>query len=166
MLIDGEGNVAGVAGGLGGAGWQVWLPWALVGLGVALLVVVVWVMAASARRRVAAGGTERARAAAELAELRNQLLEVKRLAAAVADDLDGRAERLERLIAEADGALDRPRAPVARRMGAQVDALPMDDLAQRIFALADQGRSAVEIAQALRQPVGNVELMLALRGSR
>jgi hypothetical protein len=143
-----------------------WFPWVLVGIGVVLLTVVIVVATASRRRDVQREAAERAKSAAEIADLKNQLVEVKRLAAAVADDLDRRAEKLERLIAEADGVLDRPPTPTPRRLGQPADSPPVDDLAQRIFMLADQGKSPVQIAQALRQPVGNVELMLALRGGR
>ncbi|HZW06740.1 MAG TPA: hypothetical protein VFF65_06425, partial [Phycisphaerales bacterium] len=80
---------------------------------------------------------------------------------------DRRAERLERLIAQADDLLDRSaESEPARSSRARTSSPPVDDLAQRVFALADEGRSAVQIAQALRQPVGNIELMLALRGDR
>ncbi|MFT3684889.1 MAG: hypothetical protein QM783_08170 [Phycisphaerales bacterium] len=147
-----------------------WLPWALVGVGVVLLAVVGAIFAASRKADTSAprDAIERAKAAAELADLKNQLVEVKRLAAAVADDLDRRAERLERLIADADGLIDRAPAAVStpRRLNQPAEAPPIDDLTQRIFTLADQGKSAVQIAQALRQPVGNIELMLALRGGR
>lgn len=148
-----------------------WLPWVLVGVGVVLLTVVVTVLLISRRRDVRIDGVERVRAGAELADLKRQLVEVKRLAAAVADDLDRRAERLERLISEADGVLEGQRAGggIRRGIGGVGPETPVgtgDDLAQRIFTLADQGRTPVQIAQALRQPVGNVELMLALRGGR
>ena len=37
------------------------------------------------------------------------------------------------------------------------------DVRDRVYALADQGLSAVEIAQHIEQPTGQIELMLALR---
>ena len=40
---------------------------------------------------------------------------------------------------------------------------PMDDQHQPVYALADQGRSAGEIARELNRPRGEVELILALR---
>ncbi len=39
------------------------------------------------------------------------------------------------------------------------------DRKAEIFALADQGRTAVEIAQQVESPLGDVELILSLRGA-
>lgn len=166
----------GAAEGAAGVVVPSWLPWVLVGMGVVVLGVVLVMLV---RGRGSAGAAGNGRAAGEVADLRNQLVEVKKLAATVADDLDRRAARLERLIAQADEVLeggrergervaDEPvqRGGPTRARSAEAGLAPVDDLAQRVFALADQGRSAVQIAQALRQPVGNVELMLALRGGR
>jgi hypothetical protein len=146
-----------------------WLPWALVGAGGILLLVVIPMLVKGKGAATAPRANEHA--AAELADLKNRLVEVKKLAATVADDLDKRAERLERLIAQADELLERgaDEPPAARGSGGRsaVGASPtVDDMAQRVFALADLGKSAHQIAQALRQPVGNIELMLALRGPR
>lgn len=151
-----------------GAGGAVplWLPWALVGVGGVLLTAVLVTMLRARASHRAGGG--------ELADLEHRLIEVKKLAATVADDLDRRAQRLERLIARADellerdgGAEDRPSAQT--RSAQRPPATPttaVDDLALRVFELADRGHSALQIAQALRQPIGNIELMLALRGGR
>ena len=162
------------ADGAGGGGVvPSWLPWILVGSGVGVLLLVGVMLL---RGRSAAGGNgSSVRAAGETADLKHQLIEVKKLAATVADDLDRRAERLERLIAQADEALERSartRSEDGATTGGRTRATggqplaPVDDLTQRVFALADQGRTPVQIAQALRQPVGNIELMLALRGER
>lgn len=138
-----------------------WLPWGLVGSGVLILGLVIGLLLK--HRKPVASDPQAARAASELADLKNQLIEVKKLAATVADDLDKRAERLERLIAQADSiAQTQEQAPTSPQRPATLP--PVDDLTQRVFTLADQGRTPVQIAQALRQPVGNVELMLALRG--
>ena len=173
MLADETGGTPG-----GGIAIPAWLPWGLVVGGVVLLAVVVVLLARGRNNGGESGDAGRARAAAELTDLKNQLVEVKKLAATVAEDLDRRAERLERLIAHADGLIERGAgetqnasdAGFQRRPGTtrveQPSLSPVDDLSQRVFSLADQGRSAVQIAQALRQPVGNVELMLALRGGR
>ena len=165
-----------------------WLPWSLVAVGGAVLtVVMVIVVRGWGRRGGQTGpGTREIDAAlghrqtaAELADLKSQLIEVKKLAATVADDLDRRAERLERLIAQADEMLEvaerqsyGPQSRAEAQQGrprsipAPAAPSPTDDLAQRVFMLADEGRSALQIAQVLRQPVGNIELMLALRGGR
>lgn len=146
-----------------------WVPWVLVCVGGLLLTgVLLAVLRAGASRRTGA------HAQGELADLENRLIEVKKLAATVADDLDRRAQRLERLIARADDLLERDAEqadrPPAQSRGAprppMGSATAVDDLALRVFELADRGQTALQIAQALRQPVGNVELMLALRGGR
>lgn len=150
-----------------------WLPWVLVGVGGLVLAgVVLALLQGRAVRRTGSGR----HAQGELADLENRLIEVKKLAATVADDLDRRAQRLERLIAQADELLERegdaagPARPMSQSRGVPRpplgSATAVDDLAQRVFDLADRGQSALQIAQALRQPVGNVELMLALRGDR
>lgn len=157
-----------------GGGVPVWLPWGLVGVGMLLLSVVIALLVRG--RAVSAASP---RAGAEVADLQHSLVEVKKLAATVADDLDRRAERLERLIAKADELLERgtgeptEKSPPSvgrggsRGLRKESGSPPaVDDLAQRVFALADQGRTAQQIAQALRQPIGNIELMLALRGER
>jgi hypothetical protein len=171
LAADGNGGTDTAGGAV-----PVWLPWALVGVGLVLLCGVIVLLV---RGRTAAATPARPQAGAELAELQNSLVEVKKLAASVADDLDRRAERLERLIAQADDLIERgtgetPEASAQKgsRDGGrglrQTSGSPpaVDDLAQRVFALADQGGTAQQIAQALRQPIGNIELMLALRGER
>lgn len=181
MFIQPLGEGAGTAN--GGTVIPPWLPWALVGVGGAVLAVVLLMVLRGGRAgKRSDDGHEHRQSAAELADLKSQLLEVKRLAATVADDLDRRAERLERLIAQADELLEGTeretytssntspggltRGERLRSAPAPAAPSPTDDLAQRVFMLADEGRSAVQIAQVLRQPVGNVELMLALRGGR
>ncbi len=42
----------------------------------------------------------------------------------------------------------------------------LDPRHAEIYVLADQGRSSREIAHQLRRPDGEVELILALRGTR
>lgn len=106
--------------------------------------------------------------------------EVEDLVRQLTAELDQRANRLERLIAEADDRLTRlgqtppadrssdrdapagvrpareaPR-PVVREQG--------DPVTRRIYSLADEGLVAVDIARQIEQPTGKVELILALRG--
>lgn len=95
----------------------------------------------------------------------------------VADELDRRAERLEKLIAEADAKLARlerlsagavtpdPLAVLAETKP-RAAAAPMHDgdpLAGEVYRLADSGLPPVQIAQKLGQHTGKVELILALR---
>lgn len=92
--------------------------------------------------------------------------------------LDTRIQRLESLLAEADrrgiSAPPRREANAAARKGdlhvrnAQPAAAPVieattDPIAREVYTLADAGRSPLEIASALQEQVGKVELMLALR---
>ena len=105
-----------------------------------------------------------------------QMLETAgRLAAA----LDNKAERLEQLIARADErvaalqssdrAPDPPPGPLPDREGGRSDSpasvrrTPRDPLTQTVYELTDTGRSPLEIAKALDEQIGKVELILALR---
>lgn len=104
----------------------------------------------------------------ELSRLIDEAREVIRLGCA---QLDSRLERIERLHHEplADRAApSTPRAELRSR-AARPSATPspaepsVDPLARDIYALADAGHSAVEIASQLQEHAGKVELMLALR---
>lgn len=103
--------------------------------------------------------------------------ELNELCTRVADELDRRAERLEKLIAEADAKLARlerltagavapdPLAVLAESKP-RVAAAPMHDgdpLAGEVYRLADSGLPPVQIAQKLGQHTGKIELILALR---
>lgn len=101
--------------------------------------------------------------------LGKQMIEVKRLASGIADELDGRAARLERLIAQADdriASLQRNAAPSQRSVTSTTQSTPtpaIDDTTREVYRLADSGVSPVTIAQTLGEHVGKVELILALR---
>jgi len=99
--------------------------------------------------------------------------------------LDTKAERLERLIVDADDRLAR----LERAEGTEPDRRPatpsptppstaptrprvevtgsaeqsLDPVHERIYRMADDGLDAVQIAQKTGQPTGQVELILALR---
>lgn len=109
--------------------------------------------------------------------LEGLLDELERMASVMSARFDDQAKRLEALIHEAD---ERTRA-----LEASLAASRAGDLAGRILAgsppghdsglaalarhreiyeLADAGQSAPRIAQKLRRPEGEVELILALRG--
>jgi hypothetical protein len=103
--------------------------------------------------------------------------ELEELCVRVADELDRRAERLEKLIAEADaklvklerltaGAVTHDPLAVLAEAKPRAAAPPMHDgdpLAGEVYRLADSGLPPVQIAQKLGQFTGKVELILALR---
>ena len=101
------------------------------------------------------------------------------------DELEARAERLERLIERAETTItelrtSEQRAAAAPRMGpTQVIAetklknVPQaepsiftDPMHREVCAMADDGLSPVDIARRLQMPTGQVELILNLRGKR
>lgn len=113
-------------------------------------------------------------------EMSNLLVELSEMARQVSAQLDTRAAKLELLIKEADekiaslksagadagfasagGARAALEAMTLKRAEPEVDPRHAE-----IYALADQGRSSREIAQQLRRPDGEVELILALRETR
>jgi hypothetical protein len=88
--------------------------------------------------------------------------------------LEDRLARLEAIERGAGGAEDRGMAPsveprvqvraVKPATGAREEDVPGEPaLAREVYALADQGRTPVQIAGALQEQVGKVELLLALR---
>ncbi len=112
----------------------------------------------------------------------------------LAAQLDNKASRLEALLRQADERISRlggtgvasstatatrsptapqSRAPAAVRAPAATAprparnqaTRPVDTVTRAVYEMADQGRSPVEIAQALDEQVGKVELILALRAA-
>ena len=99
-----------------------------------------------------------------------------------AGQIDRRAAKIEALLERADVAIARmeelagdmdysgakPRVGVRRvRHSPQMrhnEPNDTDPLAQEIYQLSDSGKNPVEIAGALEEHVGKVELILALRG--
>lgn len=106
--------------------------------------------------------------------------------------LDNKAERLEQLIQQADERLARLEASPAKNTNhaptpaprkvisqsptsttdeppvaaqARTEPEPTDSLRRAIYALADRGRSALDIARELDEHLGKIELILALRSS-
>ncbi len=53
--------------------------------------------------------------------------------------------------------------PASAAAPAAVEQLPEDPLARKVYALADSGQSAPQIARHLQEHVGKIELILALR---
>lgn len=97
--------------------------------------------------------------------LQSVVRDSEELAGLIAAQMDRQAERLERLIADADiriRKLERLTLEAAQpRPAPRTD--DTDPLSARIYDLADQGMPSVEIARQLDQQTGKVELILALR---
>ena len=126
-------------------------------------------------------------------EMSNLLVELSEMSRQITAQLDTRAAKLELLLKEADEKIEALRAangaagapsssaarreppgPTAERMALLGDAdepaapseasrVPIDPRHAEVYALADAGRSAHEIASRLGRPSGEVELILALR---
>ena len=126
-------------------------------------------------------------------EMSNLLVELSEMARQVTAQLDTRSTKLELLMREADEKIETLRAlqnsapsspapatvPVFRQSAAERDALmqpfeastllssppepQIDPRHAEIYALADQGRTPVDIATHLGRPSGEIELILALR---
>lgn len=80
-------------------------------------------------------------------------------------DLDDKLQRLEDLVQQADERIAALRELVAANSGGPTSksSEPLDPLTRSVYELNDAGRRPVEIAQALDEQVGKVELILALR---
>jgi hypothetical protein len=113
-------------------------------------------------------------------QMQNLLVELSEMTRQISAQLDTRAQKLEMLIQDADERiatlkqLERP-APASQKSlhdwtepaPAMTRNIPIPEPAEdqhhAVYALADQGRSAGEIARELDRPRGEVELILALR---
>jgi hypothetical protein len=106
-------------------------------------------------------------------QMQNVLVELSDMARQITAQLDTRAAKLESLIREADekiAAMKSSQAPPGLAppgFPTVVDSPepppPSDPRHAQVYALADQGRSSMEIAQQLNRPSGEIELILALR---
>ncbi|MDQ3440087.1 MAG: hypothetical protein M3478_07025, partial [Planctomycetota bacterium] len=124
-------------------------------------------------------------------EMSNLLVELSEMARQVTAQLDTRSTKLELLMREADEKIEALRAlqssapaspppstaPVQRQIVTEREALmqplepsppppqeqQIDPRHAEIYALADQGRTPVDIASHLGRPSGEIELILALR---
>jgi hypothetical protein len=106
-------------------------------------------------------------------DMNNLLVELSEMARQITAQLDTRATRLQLLIAEADQRLERlsacggststPERPPSNRHADVPAPPPVDPRHIEVYVLADQGRTAGEIAARLSRPSGEVELILALR---
>jgi hypothetical protein len=92
-------------------------------------------------------------------ELRQVLAELDDLTHRLEAQLDERTHQFRQLMAEADQRI----AALGGR-GAELDRpLHRDPVSEKVYILADAGRSSLQIAQELGEQVGKVELILALR---
>lgn len=95
------------------------------------------------------------------------------------DELEARAERLERLIERADSVItelreaesrpqSRPPAIIAeaKLRNPPEPSIFTDPVHRDVCAMAEEGLSPVDIARRLQMPTGQVELILNLRGKR
>jgi hypothetical protein len=110
-------------------------------------------------------------------QMQNLLVELSEMARQLTAQLDTRSQKLEVLLQEADekiaklqniGATIEPRPTPIEREAWTIPpepAAPADPQHQAVYTLADQGQSAPEIARQLARPRGEVELILALRGT-
>ncbi len=102
-------------------------------------------------------------------DLRQLMVEIEEMARRVGSQLDVKAHRLEKLLQEADQKLQQLNVRLPQSSEGESaapptpTAPPVDPLTAQVYALADEGRNSVEIAQQLDEQVGKVELMLALR---
>jgi hypothetical protein len=115
-------------------------------------------------------------------EMQNLLVELSKMAQQVSAQLDTRAAKLEMLIDDADqkiaelqalasrpaavptpAPLPAPPAPDPEPPAAPTNGDVLDARYARIYALADGGQNARQIATELDRPHGEVELILALR---
>ncbi|HEY1923201.1 MAG TPA: hypothetical protein VGG44_10675 [Tepidisphaeraceae bacterium] len=101
-------------------------------------------------------------------QMQNVLVELSEMARQISAQLDTRAGKLEALIREADEKIAAMKsAQASSSIAPQTDAPdsqpPPDPRHAQVYALADQGRNSMEIAQQLNRPSGEIELILALR---
>lgn len=133
----------------------------------ALALGVRWMLSATAARGCAESLTPEDLQVLEEAAAR-LVDEIKQTAAVAVRDLDERCEKLRVLTIQADQrlALLAQEASARRSVAHCSQAVPAEDAAglkERIYALADEGAAADEIARRTGTPVGEVTLLLGLR---
>lgn len=152
------------------------LPSILMVAGILLLVIILMSKQKNRGRRStpASEPTQRLadlrQAAAGRESLDSVKVDVEELAHRLASQLDNKAARIEKLIADADDRLSRLEQSVAAQPAAPVMMPTLtnqhdDPTRARIYELADKGHTPIEIARQLDQPTGNVELILSLRSA-
>lgn len=112
-------------------------------------------------------------------QMQNLLVELSEMARQITAQLDTRAARLEVLIKEADekiaslgatkhasdSSAPHPVTPPSPPVPQNAEPAPPDPRHADVYALADQGHDAGQIAGELGRPRGEIELILALRTS-
>jgi len=112
-------------------------------------------------------------------QMQHLLVELSEMSRQISAQLDTRAQKLQMLIQDADERIaelkrleqqrNLPRSepiwtttaqPIIREAPPPE---PVDEQHQRVYTLADRGKTAGEIAKELNQPRGEVDLILALR---
>jgi hypothetical protein len=112
-------------------------------------------------------------------QMQNLLVELSEMTRQITAQLDTRSQKLQLLIHDADERIaalkqlenqaNTPRselvwpAPTQPVIRETPPPEPVDEQHQRVYTLADRGKTAGEIARELNQPRGEVELILALR---
>ncbi len=145
-------------------------PVLLVALGLAIVLATAWKWWSSRREPSLHSRVNDSSASAD---------SLRQIAHQVAEDLDAKADRLAMLIKHADrrikalsemtegiGENETPSVVTTtgrRRESVGAGRMMNDPIAEQVYQMADSGMTAVQIAQKLTQPTGNVELMLALR---
>lgn len=95
-------------------------------------------------------------------DLEQIMVEIDQLARQMGAQLDAKSIALEKLIRNAEQTI--ARLEQLHHVAADRPALPAGDpQTTRVYQLADEGLSAIEIAQKLDEHVGKVELILSLR---
>jgi hypothetical protein len=97
-------------------------------------------------------------------QMETLLVELSDMARQITAQLDTRSAKLEALLKEADQAIAKLSNPPAPKPQA-----PLHEEDQRhaaVYALADSGLNAAQIAQRLARPNGEIELILALRSRK
>jgi hypothetical protein len=100
-------------------------------------------------------------------QMQNILVELSEMSRQITAQLDTRAAKLELLIKDADERIAKLQASVPVSDAPFAPRLPAEPVVDpryaEVYSLADQGRSATEIAAALNQPYGEIDLILKLR---
>ncbi len=160
---------------------------------IAIIVIAITLMLiAQSRRRSESGPSPRVYAREQLARLKEEkvvhdeiteiMSHLQQLAREINAQLDAKFVRLERCVRDADDRIDRLDRLLRRAQGgssldvtvSQETTKPLSPTSNeidnthraRIYTLADAGKSAKEIARGVERPIGEVELVLALRAAK